>query len=333
MKQYFQHKEDLCGFYYVLCPFTWMDVKHDFGEDIPFVGRDNDFTAVDAEWTENECRIYEVFGIRAVGKSRFVSEFLRRKKTSVLHVDLSSTVNVDVLYNVLITSLHVPPISGASDTRKWMPHVIAELIKFSSTRDVTLFLDNAEDALESSWKDELLSLCCRTVKSCPRLKLCITSTKRVHFSELGKVFRCFELQPLRLTDAKQLLHVVTRGIDLGGYGNAIAELSEGLPLLILLVGEELRKGLYGQKNAISPETVVQLLLNSRLKQFSGGCLQDEENIVGKKTRKLREKYLVNETFIFIECFIFIPAVNLNYLLKLVLLLFRDFRHCFVFLCI
>ncbi|XP_060551974.1 uncharacterized protein LOC132713404 [Ruditapes philippinarum] len=225
-----------------------------------FIGRDNDFAVLNEKWSS--CRIFGIFGLRAVGKSRFVREFIRRKHIDVLPVHLDTVNDARSLYSVLCASLNTEPEIQTVSSIRWMKHVTDELKKNSNDRQLAVFFDNAEDTIESSFKDNLLSLIVAVAKQCPRVKIFVTSTTRIQFSQLSKVYCLHELKPMRYTESRIMLHNIAPDIDLGTCEDVIIDLSEGLPLLILMIGAELKI------NLISPEQMVDLLLLSRLETLS-----------------------------------------------------------------
>ncbi|XP_060594579.1 uncharacterized protein LOC132748925 [Ruditapes philippinarum] len=117
-----------------------------------------------------------------------------------------------------------------------------------------------------------------------KCKNVITSTTQVQFSKLGRVYCSQELLPLNETDARQLLKNVTEEIDLGDYESAMITLSEGLPLLILMIGSELTE----DAGMITPKNMVDLLLTCRLKALSREFYPEEDR-VGDVYRKFLDR--------------------------------------------
>lgn len=254
---------------------TTMDSSHEY----MFIGRDYDFAVIDEKWSSS--RIFGIFGIRAVGKSRFVREFIRRKDVDVVIVHLNTVNDVGSLYSLLCASLNTEPEVPATSSLRWIKHVTEELKRKSNDKQLVVFFDNAEDTIESSFKDSLLSLIVAVAKQCPKVKTMVTSTTRIQFSQLSKVYCLHEMKPLRFTESKLMLHTVASDIDLGTCGDVIIQLSEGLPLLILMIGAELKV------NLLSPEQMVDLLLISRLETLSKDNYPVEDRVGKNNVRDFK----------------------------------------------
>ena len=256
---------------------------------IPFVGRVTDFQTFGTLWVDS--RICTVHGLRAVGKSYFVREFLRKTECRVLNCDLSCVDCVDSLYTILMTSIENAPLQNLTIKNRWISHFTFRLARYSKDTACVVFLNNAENSFDGLLGDHVFALCTTIVRKCPNVKVVVTSTKKIGFAELGRVYFTYELKPLRHSESKDLLKLVAPDVDFSVYCDAIAELCEGIPLLIVMIGSEMQYQMCKEKGGITPEQGVELLLQSRLKSWSGDCKTKDENMVGKLNARLYVKVM------------------------------------------
>ncbi|XP_045214891.2 uncharacterized protein LOC123564985 [Mercenaria mercenaria] len=197
----------------------------------------------------------------------------------------------------MCASLHVEPDYQATASVKWIKHLTEELKKVSNEKQLAVLFDNAEDTIESTFKDSLLSLIVAVARQCPWVKVLITSTTKIQFSQLRKIYCLHEMKPMRYTESKLMLRSIAPDVDLGAYGDVIVELSEGLPLLILMIGAEMKI------NLITPEQMVNLLLLSRLETLSKDCYPVEDRVADvyknfiKRLSVVYQEYLSKLDFI------------------------------------
>jgi hypothetical protein len=227
-----------------------------------FIGRIKDLEELDLQW--KKCKIFGIYGIRAVGKSRLVRQFLKEKGIAPLYLDISTIHDVGSLASAVCACLGLQPEEDGTDPPIWIQQVTKELAR-NKDKTVLLF-DNVEDAVEGDFKDTILLLFASIARRCSAVKVMITSDTRLLFIQLGKVYYMHELQPLDESQSLQLLHSVAPNVDLSYFGSAIAKLSEGLPLLILIIGFEIKAGL------ISAERMIELLLVTRLQTLGSNSL-------------------------------------------------------------
>ncbi|XP_053396220.1 uncharacterized protein LOC123550883 [Mercenaria mercenaria] len=258
-----------------------IDYEDDFGIDVDieveFVGRESDLHVLQNAWKNH--KIFGIFGLRSVGKSRLVKEFWSRKKTEgfeLIHIDMKLISDISSLYANICAALRIEPEIQATDPDRWIHH-ICEALKTTNGKYFIFFFDNTEDCQEFkgvNTRDSFLSLCTSLVRLCKNVKVFITSTTRVQLAQLKRVYCSHELLPLSQTESRQLLKYVTQGIELGEYEDSIVNLSEGMPLLILMIGSELTD----DGGLITPKDMVEFLLTCRLKALSREFYSVEDRV-------------------------------------------------------
>lgn len=254
--------------------------KDDFDDDIDievdFVGRENDLDELQKAWKSH--KIFGIFGLRSVGKSRLVTEFLNRKSDKFvrLYTDMKLISDTKSLYTKLCASYGMEPELKAVDGNRWVYH-ICEAVRAANGKYFIFVFDNTEDYQEFKGvdiRDSFFLLCTTLVRQCTNMKIFITSTTRVQFAQLKKVYFSHEVFPLKQRETRYLLKSVTEGIDLGEYENSIVNLCEGLPLLALMVGSELTED-FGM---VTPKDMVEFLLTCRLKALSREFYPQEDRV-------------------------------------------------------
>lgn len=249
----------------------------DISTETDFIGREKDLCRLQKAWKSH--KIFGIFGLRSVGKSRLVEEFLNKKKAqnfAVIKVDLKLQTDINSLYAIICAELRLEPEKQSIETDRWIHHICESFAK-TNGRQFIFFFDNSEDFQESKGehiRDAFLSLCTHLVRICKNVKVIITSTTRVQLSQLKKAFFVHEVLPLNPAETSQLLKSVTPGIDLGEYADALVELSEGLPLLILMIGSELTE----DDGMITPKDMVEFLLEYRLRSLSREFYPEEDRV-------------------------------------------------------
>lgn len=241
-------------------------------DDFQLVGRSRDFHLMDEAWAVHS--VFGVFGLRSVGKSRFVKEYMQYKGDPVLCTDIRTISDTQSLYANLVASLKVDTRASETSRPKFRIDIIQALNVSSDGQNLNIAFDNAEDIVESKDGGDFLKLCTDIVKKCPNVKVVITSTTRTGFSEIGNTFFPYELKPLFKEDAATLLRLAVPGVNFGENLEKIVEFSEGLPLLILMIGSELSV----DGGLIQPEEMVNLLSNARLQTLSGDSYPPEERV-------------------------------------------------------
>ncbi|XP_053396226.1 nephrocystin-3-like isoform X2 [Mercenaria mercenaria] len=249
----------------------------DVDVEVDFIGRETDLKRIYKAWGKH--RIFGIFGLRSVGKSRLVKEFLTRYKSKedvIVNVDVKPLSNSSSLYSHICVKLGIKTEANARESERWIHHIVSELVKRSEENFILVF-DNTEDYQEfkgTATRDSFLSLCSQVIKRCSNVKIILTSTTRVQFAGLGHAYFSYKVLPLKRTETKRLLRSVIWGTDLGEYEDSIVTLSEGLPLLILMIGSELTE----DDGMLTPEDIVECLLTSRLKTLSREFYPKEDRV-------------------------------------------------------
>jgi hypothetical protein len=261
------------------------DIREQNNIEMDFVGRENDLEKLHKE--SEVCRIVGIFGIKAVGKSRLVEEYLKRFKpdgVKVIHIDIKLMPDIVSLYRNICTALELDFDQESTGSDQWIHNIVLFLNSVPGNQFL-FFFDNTEDYQDTenlNISSSFLKLCTTMIEKCRNVQIFITSTTQVQFSKLGRVNYSHELLPLNETEARQLLENVTPKIDLGDYESALITLSEGLPLLILMIGSELTE----DEGMITPNNMVNLLLTGRLKALSREFYPEEDR-VGKVVNYIR----------------------------------------------
>ncbi|XP_053396229.1 nephrocystin-3-like isoform X2 [Mercenaria mercenaria] len=275
--------------------------EDDFDVDVEadFIGRETDLKKIYKAWGKH--RIFGIFGLRSVGKSRLVKEFLTRNKSKedvIVNVDVKPLSNISSLYSHICIKLGIGTEATAHESDRWIHHIVSELVK-RSEENLILVFDNTEDYQEfkgTATRDSFLSLCAHVIKKCSNVKIILTSTTRVQFAGLGHAYFSYKVLPLKRTETSRLLRSMTSGTDLGDYEDSIVKLSEGLPLLILMIGSELTV----DDGMLTPEDIVECLLTSRLKTLSREFYPKEDRVADVYKDfidRLAERYRENLTIL------------------------------------
>jgi hypothetical protein len=245
--------------------------------EMDFVGRENDLEKLHKE--SEVCRIIGIFGIRSVGKSRLVKEYLKRFKpdgVKVIHIDIKLMPDVVSLYLNICAALELVFDQKSAGSDQWIYDIVL-FLNSAPGHEFLFFFDNTEDYQDTENLNicsSFLKLCTTMVEKCKNVRIFITSTTQVQFSKLERVYYSHELPSLNEIEARQLLKNVTSEIDLGDYESALITLSEGLPLLILMIGSELTE----DAGMITPNNMVNLLLTGRLKALSREFYPEEDRV-------------------------------------------------------
>jgi hypothetical protein len=255
------------------------DKDFDINIEFDFVGRDNDLEQIKQAWSKN--KIFGFFGLRSVGKSRLAREAIKRYKRNaeLIEVDVKLIHDTESLYSNLCAALKLEPENYAYATDRWIHHLVGSLLKTNSKHFV-FFFDNTEDYQEFKGvnvRDSFLSLCTSLMKRCNNVKIVVTSTTRIQLSQLKRAYFSYEVLPLNTHETRRLLKSVAEGVDFGEYEEAIVTLSEGLPLLVVMIGSELTE----DSGMITPKDMVEFLLERRLKALSREYYPEEDR-VGRK---------------------------------------------------
>ncbi|XP_045195289.2 uncharacterized protein LOC123550885 isoform X2 [Mercenaria mercenaria] len=259
---------------------------HNLSEWI-FVGRKLDFRKFDQAWCKH--KLFGIFGIRSIGKSRCVREYLKSKQCHVTHVELRYINCLESLHSNICALLGIEPKPNSAESDQWIKQILSVIAHTSKNEEFVVFFDNAEDVIESLFKDKFLLLLAKLVEECHKIKIFVTSTTRIQFSQ----FRFFthELPPLVPSEAKELLQKIAPDVDLGEYGDVTIKLSEGFPPIILMIGAYLK-----ENGLLSLADIVELLGKCRLKALSNEFLVGiETEAMTKQTAiiPIRRKHMLN----------------------------------------
>ncbi|XP_060594571.1 uncharacterized protein LOC132748919 [Ruditapes philippinarum] len=250
---------------------------NDIDTETDFVGRENNLNVLKIAWQKH--KLFGIFGQKAVGKSRLVTEFLKSTKSgSFVHIfiDMKLIYDTNSLYSKICASYGIEPELQAEQSSRWIYH-ICDTLNAACKKRFIIFFDNTEDWQDlkgTDIRDFFFSLCTNLVRQCSNVKIFITSTTRVQFSQIKKVYCSHEVLPLNQRETRQLLKPVIEGVELGKYENDIADLCEGMPLLILMVGSELTE----DSGMITPKDMVEFLLTCRLKALSREFYPKEDRV-------------------------------------------------------
>ena len=252
--------------------------------DPPFVGREAELKRLEAAWKRHA--IFGIFGVRAVGKSRFVKQFLKRNgsnyglKTNVNMIKINLKMfetTIGTLIHLIYSSLGIMPDKDAINNGKWKEHLVSEVVKkLTDLQCLLLWFDNAEDALDLDRQvhDQLLSLCVTLVQHCRGIKIIITSTTKFLFTQIRNAYFQLELNPLTQSEVIQLLKQVSPDVEFGEFAGPIAEQCEGLPLLVTMTASELSE----DNGMVNPEEMFDLLLENKLRVLSREYYPEEDRI-------------------------------------------------------
>ena len=214
--------------------------EEEFVIETPFVGRTTYLNKLNNAWNK---RIIGLYGLRAIGKSRTVKEFFKRKikrtcddeslqnftEIKEVIVDMKNMQDSASLHINLCVSLEIKPVDNVDENRyrkEWKRQIKETILNRAEVLHLILF-DNAEDVMDGSLKDEFLELVSTYLVSLKNVKQFITSTTKAMFARLQSAYFTDELKPLPQYEASELLDKVTPGVNFGRYKEAIVRLSEG----------------------------------------------------------------------------------------------------------
>lgn len=207
----------------------------------PFVGRELFLNALLRLWEDH--RVFSIHGVRAVGKSRTVKEFLNRvvdqhtdTYVQVIDSNLRQATTLNRLYIKIITELKlsVPPAEEKDD-------LVEFLVSYLAHETETLFvflLEDAED-VESFVLDDIKMFVSLLIVRCSNVRILLTSTTVLSLDGYVPDHVVLELPPMHHVDAVKLLMTVEKKSTYGEHIDRIAQLCEGLPLALLMTGETL----------------------------------------------------------------------------------------------
>ncbi|KAH3777911.1 hypothetical protein DPMN_179360 [Dreissena polymorpha] len=243
--------------------------------DARFVCRKDELRDLQAAWNKKQ-RMLGIFVMRSVGTSRLAKEFLASvsgQYDELIYVNLHETSDLAAMYVNICVQLNVSFESHQNDVKLWA-NMLANAVSTRKTQYV-FFFDNGEYFIdkEAETRDSLHNLCVALINQ-TNIKVILTSTTRFELDSLRRISHVCELQPLKPTATSELLRADAPGLDYGEYLDPIAKLSEGLPLLILMITSELR----GDGGIFTPKDMAQLLAEYRLKVLSREFYPEKERV-------------------------------------------------------
>jgi hypothetical protein len=282
--------------------FAAMSDNMSLDYEYPFVGRNNFLQNLADKWLSSDCRIFCIFGMRSVGKTRVVREFMKSrapalaqsrgfKSTKSIFIDFRRTKNINRLRTPLYAALGLQSEmkdNDEDDDSDWLCEVCSRICADQSTLYLICF-DNAEDIIDmntstkdsstspdsENLKDRIQSAFVIMVKKCVQNTcMFIASTTRWQFTQIKKIIHSEELLPMTHEDASKLLCDAAPGTNMGEYADRIVELCGGLPLVLLMVAGELEED-YG---VLEPKDMLELLSTERLKALSREFYPREDRI-------------------------------------------------------
>ncbi|XP_060085806.1 uncharacterized protein LOC132565192 [Ylistrum balloti] len=203
------------------------------------IGRYREWAALSRNW--NAYRLFQIHGIRSVGKSRFVEEFLKFKEDSKeawVQAVLIKVRNVAGMRGICLSLFAALDLSAPQDDTTWT-EAICNAVTRREYIDVILVFDGAENVLEGKSTNEFKMFCSYLLGNCRNIKIIITSTTEVIFEGIEE--QCMELliPPLSPADSEALMRRYAPSVDFGSHLETIVKLCEGLPLVIAMVASEL----------------------------------------------------------------------------------------------
>ncbi|XP_052776487.1 uncharacterized protein LOC128214184 [Mya arenaria] len=269
-----------------------MDIRN--SDKTSFVGRTNYFTELNSAWIDY--KVFGIYGLKAIGKSSYFKHFLKFKRGEAHFFDLTTKQTIRSLYISICSSFAEKPdeLAICCSNNYWIEHIL-DIIQ-EVPKDVTIVFDNAEDVIDGPLVEKFLRLCTTLIEH-SKAKIVITSTTKVIFTKHSNIYFTQEILPLTPDESKILFSVAAPDVDLGSYRDTIVELSEGLPLLILLIASELE----ADGGHVSPEEMVGLLLECRLQTISNSHAHTRVDVLYRcfilRLQEVHRDYLVTLDYI------------------------------------
>ncbi|KAH3739806.1 uncharacterized protein LOC127850184 [Dreissena polymorpha] len=239
-----------------------------------FVGRKDELRDLQAAWNK-KFKMFGIFGMRSVGTSRLAKEFLASvsdQYEELVYVNLKKTSDLAAMYVNICAQLTIAVESNPNDDKSWESMLVYTVS--TRTKQYVFCFDNGEYFIDmAKTHDPLQNLCIALIKL-NNVNVILTSTTKFQLERLRHIYHVCELQPLKPTETSELLRAEAPGLDYGKYMDPIVELSEGLPLLILMITSELRD----DGGMLTPHDMAQLLAEYRLKVLSREFYPEEERV-------------------------------------------------------
>lgn len=273
-------------------------------DDYPFIGRTEYLEKWEKNWKNH--KIFGIFGMQCVGKSRTVWEFLRWKKKQCeekcflksVHIDLRKVENLDIIRIRLLAEIVGHSLEKYEDDTSWMESVISA-IKENSKTIFAIVMDNAEDIILGPLKDKFLTLCQKLVFSSgvTNVKMFIVSTCEFLIASKKRVFFKDEMKPMNEDEGMRLLKEVVRDsvFGLDEHAAQIVKLSGSLPSVIIMSGSEMTE----DGGLLTPTELIELLMKCRLEILSREFYPEEErtdilmkNFINRLSTILRDQMAI-----------------------------------------
>ena len=208
--------------------------------EIPFVGRNDFLSQLKIQYPIN--KIIIVHGLKSIGKTRTVSEFVNRVRENVTNLEEIQIRLTDgniqrAIFLRLATLLRVV-ISNSSE---WGENITQIIDAFNNRNNVEyiIHIDNCEHIFDGpiSIRTSFKIFCCQLVIETDNVHIIISSS--VFTNDFGEDAFISELQPLSMSESSELLRssMNDREKDVA----KVAELCLGLPLALIMVGTYIRR--------------------------------------------------------------------------------------------
>lgn len=233
-----------------------------------FIGREHEIRAVKSEWSTHN--VFGIFGLRSIGKSRFVKEcliFLESEEWNFTWIDMKHIRHARQVYLGLRGSLSQTSVQPESD---WTVGIRKVLQSCACSKQV-IILDNAENIVDIGLDLDLQKLCNAIISGSETVKLFVTSAMEFTFEM--KAFS-LTLPPLSPRNAAALLQAHAPSVDFGSNMATIVDLCGGFPLALLMTSSILDNN----DAMFTVDDVVELLQLCRLNILSQDVYPRQERV-------------------------------------------------------
>lgn len=229
--------------------------------DVPFVGREEILTKLNDQLKTAKCIV--VHGLKSIGKTRTVSEFLRRRLNAVpyqeaIEISLTEGNIPKQIFLRIATSLGID-LRIFDDWNICFVCVI-NAFKIRTDAEFIIIIDICEQIFEGSISLQtwFKHFCHRLINETSNVRNIIVTS--VLPDDLVEDTVLVEIKPLSMLESCQLLKLfMSKDVDSNSVSK-VAELCLGLPLALIIVGAELRDN--------SLEDITEFLLYSRIQALS-----------------------------------------------------------------
>jgi hypothetical protein len=202
-----------------------------------FTGRVDKLKEAQDAWNKGK-QIFGIYGFKSVGKTRFAKELILRQGVAEGNLYPLDFGGITSLSDLIIHVVNAIGTQEPLHERSWIHGICRCLTKRIADKDVVLFIDNAEDVDEiEELKSAFMLLCEEVIKVSRLVNVVFTSSLKFRFAGVRKVYKAIELHQLSQEESRKLLRDVANGLDLAGQENKIIELCAGLPLALMIAGE------------------------------------------------------------------------------------------------